>query len=60
MTPNKFEVYQDKAGKFRFRFKIDGTVAASGVWAYETKAQARNGIAQVQKCASDAALVDLT
>lgn len=44
----KFEVYEDKAGKFRFRLKAgNGEIVAVGE-AYETKA------------AAGAAVVDLT
>jgi uncharacterized protein YegP (UPF0339 family) len=39
----KFEVYSDKAGKFRFRLKAsNGQVVATGE-AYETKAAAKDG-----------------
>jgi uncharacterized protein YegP (UPF0339 family) len=39
----KFEVYQDRGGKYRFRLKAsNGQVVASGE-AYETKAAARKG-----------------
>lgn len=56
----KFEIYKDKAGKFRFRLKAgNGEIIASGE-AYESKAAAKNGVASVQKNAADAALVDLT
>jgi uncharacterized protein YegP (UPF0339 family) len=40
----RFEVYGDKAGKFRFRLKAaNGQVVATGE-AYETKAAAKNGL----------------
>ena len=56
----KFEVYKDKAGKFRFRLKAsNGQVIAVGE-AYETKASAMNGIASVQKNAPGAAVDDQT
>ena len=52
----KFELYKDKAGKFRFRLKAsNGQVIATGE-AYETKASAMKGIESVRKNASDAAL----
>jgi uncharacterized protein YegP (UPF0339 family) len=55
-----FELYQDKAGKFRFRLKAsNGQVIASGE-AYESKAAAMNGIASVQKNAADAKVDDQT
>ncbi|GAA4808047.1 YegP family protein [Actinomycetospora chlora] len=50
----KFEVYQDKAGKYRFRLKAsNGQIVASGE-AYETKAAARKGCESVQKAADGA------
>lgn len=56
----KFELYTDKAGKFRFRLKAgNGEIIATGE-AYESKAAAKNGIASVQKNAADAKVVDLT
>ena len=48
----KFELYQDKAGKYRFRLKAsNGQVIAVGE-AYESKAAAENGIASVQENAA--------
>ena len=56
----KFEVYQDKAGKFRFRLKAgNGEIIASGE-AYETKASAKAGCEAVMSAAKDAKVVDLT
>ena len=50
----KFEVYEDKAGKFRFRLRAgNGEV-------YESKPAAVKGTQAVQRAASDASLVDLT
>ncbi|WP_244180916.1 YegP family protein [Amycolatopsis pretoriensis] len=54
----KFEVYQDKAGKYRFRLKAgNGEVVASGE-AYESKASARAGCEAVQRAAAGAAIVE--
>lgn len=56
----KFELYQDKAGKYRFRLKAgNGQVIAVGE-AYESKASALNGIESVKKNAADAAVDDQT
>lgn len=56
----KFELYQDKSGKFRFRLKAsNGQVIATGE-AYETKASALNGIESVKKNSSGATTVDQT
>ncbi len=58
--PGKFEVYTDKAGKFRFRLKAaNGQVVATGE-DYETKAAAIKGCEAVQRAAADAAVVDTT
>ena len=56
----KFEVYSDKAGKYRFRLKAgNGETIASGE-AYETKAAALNGVESVKRNAADAAIDDQT
>ena len=56
----KFEIYQDKGGKFRFRLKAgNGEIVAVGE-AYESKASAKNGVESVKKKAADATVVDLT
>jgi hypothetical protein len=54
----KFEVYEDRSGKFRFRLKAsNGQIVASGE-AYETKAAARKGCESVQKAATGASVVE--
>ena len=54
----KFEVYKDKAGKFRFRLKAgNGEVVATGE-AYETKAAAKKGCEAVQRAAAGADIVE--
>jgi uncharacterized protein YegP (UPF0339 family) len=54
----KFEVYEDRAGKYRFRLKAsNGQVVATGE-AYETKAAALKGCESVQKAASGASVVE--
>jgi uncharacterized protein YegP (UPF0339 family) len=56
----KFEVYKDKAGKFRFRLKSgNGEIIAVGE-AYESKASALHGIESIRSNAEAAMLVDLT
>jgi uncharacterized protein YegP (UPF0339 family) len=56
----KFEIYQDKGGKYRFRLKAgNGENIAVGE-AYESKASAKNGVESVQKNAAGATVVDLT
>ena len=54
----KFEVFEDKAGKFRFRLKAgNGEIVAVGE-AYETLAAAKEGCAAVQRAADGASVVD--
>ena len=56
----KFEIYTDKAGKFRFRLKAgNGEVIATGE-AYETKSAAIKGTEAVQRAAQGAEVKDLT
>ena len=55
----KFEVYKDKAGKFRFRLKAgNGEIIAAGE-AYESKASCLNGVESVKKNAADAKVEEL-
>ena len=54
----KFEVYEGKDGKFRFRLKAgNGEVVATGQ-GYSSKAAAKKGVEAVQKAAVDAMVVD--
>lgn len=56
----KFEIYEDKSGKFRFRLKAgNGEVVATGE-AYESKASAVKGTEAVQRAADGASVADLT
>ncbi|WP_194834866.1 YegP family protein [Nocardia sp. XZ_19_369] len=56
----KFEIYQDKADKYRFRLKAaNGEVIAVGE-AYESKAACKNGIESIKKNAAAAEIVDQT
>ena len=55
----KFEVYQDKNQKYRFRLKAgNGEIIATGE-AYESKASCLNGIESIKKNAPDAPVVEL-
>ncbi|MEM9790233.1 MAG: YegP family protein [Planctomycetota bacterium] len=55
----KFEVYQDKADKYRFRLKAgNGEVIAVGE-AYESKASCLNGIESIKKNAPEAPIVEV-
>jgi uncharacterized protein YegP (UPF0339 family) len=56
----KFEIYNDKAGKFRFRLKAsNGQIIASSE-AYESRAAAENGVKSVQSHAAAATVHDMT
>lgn len=55
----KFELYQDKAGEWRFRLKAsNGEVIASGQ-GYASKSGAQGGIDSVRRNAADAAVVEV-
>jgi uncharacterized protein len=55
----KFEVYEDRAGKYRFRLKAgNGEIVAQGE-AYESKSAAQKGCESVQKAADGAQVVEV-
>lgn len=56
----KFELYSDKAGKFRFRLKAGNGQVIAASEAYESKKSALNGIESIRKNAPDASLDDQT
>ena len=57
VTNPKFEVYQDKAGEFRFRLKAgNGEIIAVGE-GYKAKASCFNGIESIRKNAPEAEVV---
>jgi uncharacterized protein YegP (UPF0339 family) len=49
----KFELYEDKAGEFRFRLKAGNGENILSSEGYKQKASAENGIASVKKNASE-------
>jgi len=54
-----FEVYKDKAGKFRYRLKAgNGEIVASGE-AYESMSNAKKGCEAVQRAAAGAKIVEV-
>ncbi|HOP66341.1 MAG TPA: YegP family protein [Methanoregulaceae archaeon] len=60
MASGKFEVYTDKAGKYRFRLKAsNGQVIAVGE-AYNSKSACMNGIESVKKNAPDAPVEEVS
>lgn len=55
-----FEVYQDKAGKYRFRLKAsNGQIVATGE-GYESKRACLNGVASVRRNAVAAKVVEIS
>ena len=56
----KFEIYEDKAGKFRFRLKAGNGQVIAVSEAYESKASAENGIESVKTNAPTATVDDQT
>jgi uncharacterized protein YegP (UPF0339 family) len=58
LTHPKFEVYEDKAGEFRFRLKArNGEIVATSE-GYTTKRACENGIESVRKNAPEAPIVE--
>lgn len=56
----KFEVYKDKAGEFRFRFKASNGESMFGSEGYKTKSSAMSAIESIKKNASGASVDDQT
>jgi uncharacterized protein len=56
----KFEVYKDKAGEFRFRFKASNGEAMFGSEGYKAKASALSAIESIKKNAPGAVVDDTT
>ena len=54
-----FEIYKDKAGEFRVRFKYNSEVMFS-TEGYSSKASAKNAIESIKKNGPDAAVDDTT
>ncbi len=55
----KFEVYQDKAGEYRFRLKASNGEPIAASEGYSSKAACLKGIESVKKNAPDAQIVEL-
>ena len=58
LTNPKFEMYQDKAGEFRFRLKARNGQIIAVSEGYTAKASCQNGIESVQKNAPEAEIVE--
>lgn len=56
----KFEIYKDKAGEFRFRFKASNGETMFGSEGYKAKASAMSAIESIKKNAPGAEVVDTT
>lgn len=56
----KFEIYNDKAGEFRFRLKATNGQVIAVSEGYKALASCENGVASVKKNAADAEIVDET
>lgn len=56
----KFEIYKDKAGEFRFRFKAPNGENMFGSEGYTSKASAVGAIESIKKHAPDATTDDQT
>ena len=54
----KFELYQDKAGEYRFRLKAGNGEIIGASEGYKTKAGCENGIESVKKNAPEAEIVE--
>ena len=54
----KFEVYNDKAGEFRFRLKATNGQVIAASEGYVKKDSCKNGIESVKKNAADAPVVE--
>lgn len=56
----KFELYQDRGGKYRFRLKAGNGQIIAVSEAYNSKSSALNGIESIRKNAKGAKLDDQT
>jgi uncharacterized protein len=56
---HKFEIFKDKAGEFRVRFKYNSEVMFS-TEGYASKSGAKNAIESIKKNAPDAEIDDTT
>ena len=58
-THPKYELYQDKAGQFRFRLKAANGEIIGRSEGYKAKASAKKGIASIGKNAPDAPVITI-
>jgi uncharacterized protein len=60
MASYTFQIFKDKAGEFRFRFKAPNGEIMFGSEGYKAKASATDAIASIKKHAPDATVDDQT
>lgn len=58
--PHKFEVYKDKGGQFRFRFKAPNGENMFSSEGYKQKKSAMNAIESIKKNSPNAEVADQT
>ena len=58
--PYKFEIYKDKAGEFRVRFKAPNGETMFATEGYAAKASAKNAIESMKKNGPEAEIDDAT
>jgi uncharacterized protein YegP (UPF0339 family) len=56
----KFEIYKDKAGEFRVRFKASNGNVMFSTEGYSSKSSAKDAIASIQKNTPEAEIDDQT
>ncbi|MGU3497084.1 YegP family protein [Xanthobacteraceae bacterium A53D] len=56
----KFEIYKDKAGEFRFRYKASNGETLFASEGYKAKASAQSAIDSIKKNAPDAKVEDMS
>lgn len=59
VVPERFEIYEDKAGKFRFRLKAVNQQVIGVSESYESKANAEKGVESVKRWAPKAEVKEL-
>jgi uncharacterized protein YegP (UPF0339 family) len=55
-----FELFQDKAGKYRFRLKASNGQVVAASQAYDSKASALKGIGSVKSSSLDATTIEVS
>lgn len=59
LKPGSFEIYQDKAGEYRFKLKASNGQVIALSEGYKTKAACLNGIESVKKSSKEAPVKEL-